>query len=113
MHTHLCTGLRMADDAQTPRAFVALDLRVVCYATSYTQLYGVTHGSEVQIPRAFLALDLHFACYATPYTNGVTHGGEVQGTESPCGTRPARHLLRDLIHRAPQGYKAPRPNTYA
>ena len=68
----------MADDAQTPRAFVALDLRAVCYATSHTQPYGVTHGTEVWAPRAFLALDLHFASYATPNTNGVTHGGEVQ-----------------------------------
>ena len=80
----------------------------------YTRTYGVTHGGGVRTPRVFLALDPHLACYATPYIfiYGVTHGGWCAGTEGPCGTRPARRPLRDPIHRAPQGYTAPRPNTY-
>ena len=81
---------------QIPRPSLALDLHFACYATPYTN--GITHGGEVQAPRAFVALDLRVICYATSY---IGHR-RVKQPRDPTD-----------MHRAAQGYKAPRPNTYA
>ena len=126
-HIHSSTGLRMAVKCRYRRPSW-LSTCISLATRPHTQTNGVTHGGEVQAPKALVAFDLCFTCYATPYISRVTHGGEVQAPRalvaldlrficyatSYIGHRRVTQPRDPTdMHRAPQGYKAPRPNTYA
>ena len=96
-HIHSSTGLRMAVKCRY-RGPSWLSTCISLATRPHTQTNGVTHGGEVQAPRALVALDLRVICYATSY---IGHRRVIQ-------PRDPTHM-----HRAPQGYTAPRPNTYA
>ena len=92
-HIHSSTGLRMAVKCRY-RGPSWLSTCISLATRPHTQTNGVTHGGEVQAPRALVALDLRVICYATSY---IGHRRVIQ-------PRDPTHM-----HRAPQGYTAPRP----